>query len=134
MLIRVWPEWPSHELPAESLENSKLHWTPPEDLKTFRKVRVKLLPSLEERWYLDLYPGLNVSANSTASRPGGLSLSRHYGRSVGKDHSQDHRPHMEPKVADFDIVIRDGLNVERHFQVWESTRPGSRLNQIQLPG
>jgi len=41
---------------------------------------------------------------------------------------------MEPKVADFDIVIRDGLNVERHFQVWESTRPSSRLNQIQLPG
>jgi hypothetical protein len=44
------------------------------------------------------------------------------------------RSGMEPKVADFDIVIRDELNVERHFQVWESTRPGSTLNQIQLPG
>jgi hypothetical protein len=99
-LARVAIPRPFH---AVNLENSKLHWTPPEDLKTFRKVRVKPLPSLEERWYLDLYPGLNVSANSTASRPGGLSLSRHYGRSVGKDHSQDHRPHMDcgaqPRLA-----------------------------------
>jgi hypothetical protein len=82
-LARVAIPRPFH---AVNLEKSKLHWTPPEDPKTFRKVRVKLLPSLEERWYLDLHPGLNLSANSTASRPGGLSLSRHYGRSVGKDH------------------------------------------------
>src|SRR5271166_3184546 len=47
---------------------------------------LSLLPSLEERWCLDLYPALNVPASSTASRPGRLSLSRHYGRSVGKDH------------------------------------------------
>ena len=44
-----------------------------------------LLPGLEERWCLDLYPALNVPASSTASRPGRLSFSRHYGRSVGKD-------------------------------------------------
>src|SRR5271166_1109671 len=42
---------------------------------------------LEERWCLDLYPALNLPASSTASRPGRLSLSRHYGRSVGKDHT-----------------------------------------------
>src|SRR5208337_4666690 len=47
---------------------------------------LSLLPGLEERWCLDLYPALNVPASSTASRPGRLSLSRHYGRSVGKDH------------------------------------------------
>ena len=47
---------------------------------------LSLLPSLEERWCLDFYPALNVPASSTASRPGRLSLSRHYGRSVGKDH------------------------------------------------
>ena len=41
--------------------------------------------TVEERWCLDLYPALNVPASSTASRPGRLSLSRHYGRSVGKD-------------------------------------------------
>ena len=46
---------------------------------------LSLLPSLEERWCLDLYPALNLPASSTASRPGRLSLSRHYGRSVGKD-------------------------------------------------
>jgi len=46
---------------------------------------LSLLPGLEERWCLDLYPALNVPASSTASRPGRLSLSRHYGRSVGKD-------------------------------------------------
>jgi transposase len=43
------------------------------------------LPGLEERWGLDLYPALNVPASSKASRPGRLSFSRHYGRSVGKD-------------------------------------------------
>src|SRR5208283_2819981 len=47
---------------------------------------LSLLPSLEERWCLDLYPALNVPPSSTARRPGRLSLSRHYGRSVGKDH------------------------------------------------
>ena len=47
---------------------------------------LSLLPGLEERWCLDLYPALNVPASSRASRPGRLSLSRHYGRSVGKDH------------------------------------------------
>ena len=46
---------------------------------------LSLLPSLEERWCLDLYPALNLPASSTAGRPGRLSLSRHYGRSVGKD-------------------------------------------------
>src|SRR5208337_4662749 len=46
---------------------------------------LSLLPSLEERWCLDLRPALNLPASSTASRPGRLSLSRHYGRSVGKD-------------------------------------------------
>ena len=46
---------------------------------------LSLLPGLEEHWCLDLYPALNVPASSTASRPGRLSLSRHYGRSVGKD-------------------------------------------------
>ena len=30
---------------------------------------LSLLPSLEERWCLDLYPALNVPASSTASRP-----------------------------------------------------------------
>ncbi len=40
---------------------------------------LSLLPSLEERWCLDLYPALNLPASSTASRPGRLSLSRHYG-------------------------------------------------------
>src|SRR5580693_3096527 len=47
---------------------------------------LSLLPGLEERWCLDLYPALNLPASSTASRPGRLSLSRHYGRPVGKDH------------------------------------------------
>ena len=47
---------------------------------------LSLLPSLEERWCLDLRRALNVPASSTASRPGRLlSLSRHYGRPVGKD-------------------------------------------------
>src|SRR5260370_22172392 len=46
---------------------------------------LSLLPGLEERWCLGLYPALNAPASSTASRPGRLSLSRHYGRSVGKD-------------------------------------------------
>src|SRR6202045_4838338 len=46
---------------------------------------LSLLPGLEERWCLDLYPALNVPASSTASRPARLSFSRHYGRSVGKD-------------------------------------------------
>ena len=34
---------------------------------------LSLLPSLEERWCLDLYPALNVPASSTPSRPGRLS-------------------------------------------------------------
>ena len=47
---------------------------------------LSLLPSLEERWCLDLYPALSLPPSSTASRSGRLSLSRDYGRSVGKDH------------------------------------------------
>ena len=39
---------------------------------------LSLLPGLEERWCLDLYPALNVPASSRASWPGRLSLSRHY--------------------------------------------------------
>jgi hypothetical protein len=51
---------------------------------------LSLLPSLEERWCLDLHPALNVPASSTASRPGRLSLSRHYGRSVGNHRTRWH--------------------------------------------
>ena len=58
---------------------------------------LSLLPSLEERWCLDLYPALNVPASSTASRPGRLSLSRHYRRSVGKDHRT--RRHLRIRCA-----------------------------------
>ena len=47
---------------------------------------LSLLPSLEERWCLDLCPALNLPAGSTASRPDRLSLGRHYGRPVGEDH------------------------------------------------
>src|SRR5260370_13765418 len=35
---------------------------------------------------VDMLSALNVPASSTASRPGRPSFSRHYGRSVGKDH------------------------------------------------
>src|SRR5260370_3295079 len=45
-----------------------------------------LLSVLEERWCLDLSPALNVPASTTASRPSHLSLRRHHGWSVGKDH------------------------------------------------
>src|SRR5208283_5229780 len=38
---------------------------------------LSLLPSLEERWCLDLRPALNVSASSTASRSDRLSVGRH---------------------------------------------------------
>src|SRR5271166_1380100 len=46
---------------------------------------VSLLPSLEERWCLDLRPALNVPASSTASRPDRLSVGRHHGWPVGED-------------------------------------------------
>src|ERR1700730_5992318 len=40
---------------------------------------LSLLPSLEERWCLDLRPALNVPASSTASRSDRLSVGRHHG-------------------------------------------------------
>jgi putative transposase len=46
---------------------------------------LSLLPGLEERWYLDFYPALNVSTSSTASRPDRLSVGRHYGWPVGEN-------------------------------------------------
>ena len=46
---------------------------------------LSLLPSLEERWCLDLRPALNVPASSTASREDRLSVGRHHGWPVGQD-------------------------------------------------
>ena len=46
---------------------------------------LSLLPSLEERWCLDLRPALNVPASSTASRSDSLSVGRHHGWPVGED-------------------------------------------------
>ena len=40
---------------------------------------LSLLPSLEERWCLDLHPALNVPASSTASRSESLSVGRDHG-------------------------------------------------------
>src|ERR1700687_1823949 len=40
---------------------------------------LSLLPSLEERWCLDLRPALNLTASSTASRSDRLSVGRHHG-------------------------------------------------------
>ena len=46
---------------------------------------LSLLPSLEERWGLDLRPALNVPASSTASRSDRLSVGRDHGWPVGED-------------------------------------------------
>src|SRR5260370_26062289 len=46
---------------------------------------LSLLPSLKERWCLDLRPGLNVPASSTASRSDRLSVGRHHGWPLGED-------------------------------------------------
>ena len=46
---------------------------------------LSLLPSLEERWCVDLPPALNVPASSRGSRPDHLPVGRHHGWSVGKD-------------------------------------------------
>ena len=70
---------------------------------------LSLLPSLEERWCLDLYPALNVPASSTASRPGRLSLSRHYGRSVGKDHRKGR--HSRIRCAQARDILVDTLGL-----------------------
>src|SRR5260370_1291684 len=47
--------------------------------------RLSLLPTLEERWCLDLRPALNVPASSTASRSDRLSVGRHHGWPGGED-------------------------------------------------
>src|SRR5208337_1081961 len=48
---------------------------------------LSLLPSLEERWCLDLRPALNVPASSTASRSDRLSVGRHHvNRRLSKDY------------------------------------------------
>src|SRR5271166_2127706 len=46
---------------------------------------LSLLPSLEERWCLDLRATLNLPASSTASRSDRLSVRRHHGWPVGED-------------------------------------------------
>ena len=46
---------------------------------------LSLLPSLEERWCLDLRPALNVPTSSTAGRSDRLSVGRHHGWPVGED-------------------------------------------------
>jgi hypothetical protein len=46
---------------------------------------LSLLPSLEERWCVDLPPALSVPASSRGSRPDHLPVGRHHGWSVGKD-------------------------------------------------
>ena len=74
---------------------------------------LSLLPSLEERWCLDLYPALNVPASSRASRPGRLSLSRHYGRSVGKDHRTRRHSRIRCAQARERPPIEQGLRVLR---------------------